>query len=344
MRFSPGLSATLLPLLLVACGGGEGETDTAAAAGGVEETAARAAERRVAIEGFRTPESVRYDSEQDAYFVSNIEGNPSQKDGNGYIARIDAADSARAVTTVIQGGRSGVTLNAPKGMAIVGDTLWVADIDVLRGFHRTTGAPVATIQFPRPVHFLNDVAAGPDGALYVTDTGIQFDASGGMSRPSKGRIFRVEGRRATVASSDTAFDAPNGIAWDEGRQAFVVGSFNGRSLFSWAPDSGAPRAIASGPGQYDGVEVVDRRVIVSSWADSSILVLEEGADSLTRIVAGVASPADIGVDSRRALLLVPIFGGNRVEIWTIPAEGAGAAPPSPAPTADTPAAADTARR
>ena len=340
MRFSPGLCPALLALLLAACAGaGEGEADTAAAAGGIEEaTAVRAAERTAFVEGFRTPESVKFDSEQDAYFVSNIDGNPSQKDGNGYIARIDAADSARAVTTVIRGGRSGVTLNAPKGMAIAGDTLWVADIDVLRGFHRTTGAPVATIQFPRPVYFLNDVAVGPDGALYVTDTGIQFDASGGMTAPSKGQIFRVEGRRATLASSDTSFDAPNGIAWDEGRQAFVVGSFNGPTLFSWAPDSGAPRAIATGPGQYDGIEIVDGRVVVSSWADSSIHVLELGADSLTRIVAGVASPADIGVDSRRSLLLIPTFGGNTVEMWTIPAAGAGAAPSSPAP-----AATDTAR-
>lgn len=338
MRFSPRLSAGLVPLLLLACaGGGEGDADTAAAAGGVEAIAARAAERTAAVEGFRTPESVVYDSQQDAYFVSNVDGNPSRKDGNGYIARIDAADSTRAVTTVIRGGQSGVTLNAPKGMAIVGDTLWVTDIDVLRGFHRTTGAPVATIEFPRPVYFLNDAAAGPDGALYITDTGIQFDASGGMTAPSKGQIFRVEGRRATVASSDTSFDAPNGIAWDEGRQAFVVGSFNGPTLFSWAPDSGAPRAIATGPGQYDGIEIVDGRVFVSSWADSSIDVLERGADSLTRVVAGVASPADIGVDARRSLLLVPLFGENRVEVWTIPTVGAGAAP------ASAPAGGDTAR-
>ncbi len=340
MRFSPGLSAALLALLAGACAdAGEGDVDTAAAAGGVEEApAARAAERTAAVAGFRTPESVKFDSEQDVYFVSNIDGNPSRKDGNGYIARIDAADSARAVTTAIRSGQNGVTLNAPKGMAIVGDTLWVADIDVLRGFNRTTGAPVATIQFPRPVYFLNDVAAGPDGALYVTDTGIQFDASGGMTAPSKGQIFRVEGRRATLASSDTSFNAPNGIAWDEGRRTFVVGSFNGPTLFSWAPDSGAPRAIATGPGQYDGIEIVDGRVIVTSWADSSLHVLERGADSLTRIVAGVASPADIGVDSRRSLLLVPLFTGNAVELWTIPGVGAGAAPASPAP-----GAADTAR-
>src|SRR2546422_7709536 len=40
----------------------------------------------------------------------------------------------------IEGGHSGVTLNAPKGLAIRGDTLWVADIDVVRAFDARTGA------------------------------------------------------------------------------------------------------------------------------------------------------------------------------------------------------------
>ena len=296
------------------------------------------------IGGFNDPESVRYDPDQDVIFVSNIAGNPSQKDGNGYIARVAADDNARAATMAVEGGKNGVTLHTPKGMAIVGDTLWVADIDVVRGFDRTTGAPVATIQFPRPVYFLNDIAVGPDGALYVTDTGIQFDASGGMTAPSAGRIFRVEGRRAAVAVADTALAAPNGIAWDAGRQAFVVGSFAGPALLSWAPGDSTVRPIATGAGQYDGIEVVGGRVFVSSWADSSLHVLEPGSSALTRIVSGVAAPADIGVDSRRSLLLVPSFTGNRVELWSIP--DAGAAPataPADSAAADT-AAADTAGR
>ena len=74
-----------------------------------------------------------------------------------------------------------MTLNAPKGMAIVGDTLWVADIDAVRGFNRKSGALVANIAVPG-AKFLNDVTAGPDG-LYITDTGIHIGA-GGMT-PSR---------------------------------------------------------------------------------------------------------------------------------------------------------------
>src|SRR5688500_10050660 len=316
-------------LLIAACGGGADERAGDTAAADADSAPARAAERVGSIEGFDTPESVKYDADGDVYFVSNIAGSPGGKDGNGYIARIAAGDSARTVTRAIVGGRGGVTLHAPKGMEIVGDTLWVADIDVLRGFNKRTGAPVATIQFPRPVHFLNDVAHGPDGALYVTDTGVQFDASGGMTRPIRGQIFRVEGREVTVAASDSALDGPNGIVWDDDRQAFLVVSFPGTAILSWAPGSGAPRPIATGAGQFDGVEVVEGRALVSSWADSTIQVLERGASSPTRLVGGVEAPADIGVDTRRSLLLVPLFAANRVELWSIPTgvgRGTGQAP------------------
>src|SRR5512132_2787922 len=124
-------------LTLAACGPKEGATtdsaraaDSAAAAatpnaaGGAG--AAGATFAHVAtIGGFKTPESVKYDPDLDVYFVSNINGNPSQKDGNGFIARV-RPDSTIDSLMFIAGGRNGVTLNGPKGMAIAGDTLVVA--------------------------------------------------------------------------------------------------------------------------------------------------------------------------------------------------------------------------
>ncbi|MEO7965729.1 MAG: hypothetical protein ABIT38_17605, partial [Gemmatimonadaceae bacterium] len=149
--------------------------------------------------GLSAPESVRYDSDLDVFFVSNSNGAPSEKDGNGFIARIDPAHPDSA-TRFIESGKNGVVLNAPKGMVIVGDTLWVTDIDALRGFNRRTGAVIATIDFG-PLHatFLNDIAATPDGALYITDTGIRIDASGATTHPGKDRIFVVRGRDAKIA-------------------------------------------------------------------------------------------------------------------------------------------------
>ena len=95
------------------------------------------------VDSLQTPESVLWDATTDMYFVSNINGNPSVKDNNGFISRVKP-DGVIDSLHFIQGGRGGVTLNAPKGLAVRGDTLWVTDIDAVRAFSARTGAPIAS--------------------------------------------------------------------------------------------------------------------------------------------------------------------------------------------------------
>src|SRR5688500_986618 len=94
------------------------------------------------------PESVKYDAEQDVFFISNMVGFGSDKDASGYIIRVDAGDLTRA-TVFAESGKAGVMLDAPKGMTIHGDTLWICDIDKMRALSRATGLPLATIDLSR---------------------------------------------------------------------------------------------------------------------------------------------------------------------------------------------------
>jgi sugar lactone lactonase YvrE len=320
--------ATLLAglALLAACG----QPDDKVAAGGADMVMdsvakldsaggggrAGGASRVASIAGFKTPESVKYDADQDVYFVSNINGNPSAKDNNGFISRVRGDGSAVDSMMFIAGGRGGVRLNGPKGMAIVGDTLVVADIDAVRMFNRKTGAPVASVDFaPLRANFLNDVAVGGDGALYITDTGIRFSPNGQMSHPGPDRVFKLTRRTPSVAIADSALSGPNGIAWDSAGARFVIAAFNGKALLTWKP-GGRPTSLAEGPGQFDGVEVLqDGRVIASSWADSSVHVARNG--SMTKLASGLPSPADIGVNARGGIVAVPLFMENRVEFWSL---------------------------
>jgi len=305
-----------------ACSSGEKATTDSAAAKAGDTTAAASATPAMfasagATDSMKTPESVRYDADLDAYFVSNINGNPSQRDGNGFIARVDAGNTSVS-TIVVQGGKNGVTLNAPKGLAIVGDTLWVADIDVARAFNKRTGAPIATVDLkPMKATFLNDVVAGPDGAIYITDSGIFFDAKGAMTHPGHDQIFKIVGRKATVAiASDSVLKSPNGIAWDGANGRFVLAPFADNVVSTWKDGDSTVTPIGPGPGGYDGVEVLsDGRVLVTSWADSSVQVISNGA--FRKVIGNVEGPADIGVDTKRNVVAVPRFNAGRVEYFTI---------------------------
>ena len=289
----------MVVLALAACKSGGEKKEPPAAAGGTPTKAAT-------ISGFQTPESVLWDSTLDVYFVSNINGNPTAKDGNGFISVVDPAGTMRD-SVFIKG------LNAPKGMAFVGDTLWVTDIDVIRGFNARTEAPVATVSIPGAV-FLNDITAAPDGSLYITDTAIKFGAKG-PEHVGTDKIFRVgPDRKVSVALQSDSLGRPNGITYDKANSRYIVVPFGAGKIFSWKPDSD-PTSLATGPGQFDGVEVAGNALWVSSWADSSVYRYENGQG--TRVIKGVAGPADIGYDAKRHRVLIPSFMGNTVEIWDV---------------------------
>jgi len=279
---------------------------------------APAATKVLTVEGFLTPESVLHDTGQDIYFVSNINGSPTAKDNNGFISRVKP-DGAVENLKFIEGGRTGITLNAPKGLALAGDTLWVADIDAVRAFNAKTGAPIDSVSLSKlGAVFLNDVVVVPTGALYVTDTGIRFDDVGNVLHPGPDRVFRIGPDRAvTVAVRGDTLGRPNGIALDAAGKRFVIVEFGGRSVLAWKPGDKAPSVIAKGPGGFDGVEIVGGRILVSSWSDSTVSSYETGQE--VKLITGVPSPADIGYDAKRNRVLIPIFTGNRVEIWQLPA-------------------------
>ncbi|MHB8838399.1 MAG: SMP-30/gluconolactonase/LRE family protein, partial [Gemmatimonadaceae bacterium] len=262
-------------------------------------------ERIAQASGMKTPESVRYDAAQDLWFVSNINGNPSQKDGNGFIVRLTADGAAMDSTPFIEGGTGGVTLNAPKGMALVGDTLWVADIDAVRAFNAKTGAPIASVEI-KGASFLNDVVAAPDGSLYITDTGIRFDDKGQMTHPGPDRIIQVIGRQYKAVVNFTGQPGPNGIAYDATNGRFLVNAFASRSFFAWKPGMAAADSVGVGAGAGDGLELLaDGRALYTSWADSSLSVFANGTS--TTLIKDLPDPADIGYDARRNRVAVPLF-------------------------------------
>jgi sugar lactone lactonase YvrE len=114
-------------------------------------------------EGLAQPESVKYDAKRSRLYVSNIQGNPSEKDGKGSISIVSLEGQLLNKAWVTAG------LNAPKGMAIVADTLYVADIDGLVAIDLNQGKVIKRYD-AKDAKFLNDVTADSAGNVYVSDT------------------------------------------------------------------------------------------------------------------------------------------------------------------------------
>ena len=264
----------------------------------------------------QAPESARYDEDLDVWFISNINGQPGIKDNNGFISRV-RPDGTPYNLKFIEGGKNGVTLNAPKGLAISGDTLWVADIDAARAFNKRTGAVIANVHIRGRAKFLNGSAVGPDG-IYMTDTGIIFGSKGDVSHPGPDQVFRIRAHGDAEAVLTTPkLEGPNGITWDPKEKRFVIVSFLGKGIYGWKPGDKDIQLLGNGPGQQDGVLVLsDGRIVATSWADSSLFVLDNGKAS--KVASGVASPADIDIDPKDSRIAVPQLMVNVVQFLEVP--------------------------
>jgi hypothetical protein len=296
--------AVLLLMLLPACAEERPEDAAPAAA----EPAADSLS--IADIGLSTPESVLHDEAADVYLVSNISGAPLGRDGNGFISRVRPDGSVEALRW-IDGASAGVTLHAPKGMALHGDTLFVSDIDSVRAFHRMTGSPLGARGVPGAT-FLNDLAVGPDGTLYVSDTGLDASFEG----TGTDAVYRFDAAGAVPIARGAALAGPNGLAVD-GDHVLVV-SFGSNLVQRIPAGGGEPTVVSELPGgQLDGViRLDDGTLLVSSWEAGAVFRIATDG-TVTAVVDGVEAPADIGWDAGRGRLLIPLFMADRIEIRPI---------------------------
>jgi sugar lactone lactonase YvrE len=257
---------------------------------------------------FQTPESVLYDAATDTILVANINGSPTDTDNNGFISRL-GGDGKLKELKWIEGGKKDVKLDAPKGMAISGGVLWVADITVVRKFDAKTGKAMGEVKIDGAT-FLNDVAAGKNGGVYVTDSGLtpKFEGSGSDA------IYAIakDGKVTTLAKGKE-LGHPNGIT-ERGGKLYVV-TF-GSGAFYEVPAKGDPKPEKLPKGKLDGIVALpDGTFYITSWEGKSVFHGKPGA--WHEIPLGIEGPADLGWDSKRKQLLVPSFTGNKVSMITV---------------------------
>jgi hypothetical protein len=279
--------------------------------------------------GFDGPAAAVHDAVADVYLVSNVRGVPLAKDNNGYISRVSPKDRSMQ-RYWIEGGKNGVTLHAPKGMAITGDVLWVADIDTLRAFDRTSGAPVRSIAVPGATS-LQDVAAGADGMLFVSDAGL--DANGKPTGTDA--IWRLTYWPKTEASGTccgaawipqplvrgTELGQPHGLVAHKNNVYFV--SWRDGTFWLVDPRGVLTQLAKAATAQLDGLVRVEAKDgadapawFASSWAGKCLHRFDV-CGSCTTLPQQLEQAGDCGFDAGRRLLLVPLFGRNRLEFVSL---------------------------
>lgn len=240
----------------------------------------------------KTPESVIYDEERDVIYVANINGDPSAKDGNGFISILKNDGSVKNLEWV-------KNLNAPKGMAIYKGKLYVADIDQLVEIDIEKGAIIKKFNAPDAV-FLNDVTATMNGKIFVSDT-----------RTAK--IHLLNENKFTVWLEGEPLQNPNGLMAENGK--LFVGD---NHIYEVDIQTKKTTLLIKDAGGVDGLEKNNSGDFVFSNWPGRIFIHKNGETiKLLDTTEQELKTADIDYALKLDLLLVPTFFDNKIVAYKI---------------------------
>lgn len=241
-------------------------------------------------ESLTTNESVLFDDATGTVYVANINGDPSEKDGNGSIGTI-------SLDGEILDGEWVSGLNAPKGMGILDGKLYVTDIDELVEIDIAS----ATVSQTYPVEgaeFLNDVdAAG--SRVYFSDSGT-------------GTIHVLEDGEVDVFAEGQ--EGINGLRIDSDGTLYGLDG-SGLKVYDEEGNAEIINDVVTGG---DGLIILgDDNYLASRWQGEVWIVLGEEEVKLLDTTADESNTADIEYIEEENLVLVPTFFKNKVAAYRL---------------------------
>ena len=260
-------------------------------------------------EGLNAPESAYLDAGSGFLFISQVGmrpgGTPADKDGNGVISKVTPEGKVVSANWV-------TGLNSPKGLRSHGGTLWVSDVDEVVVIDIASGTIKSRVKVEGS-KFLNDVATGPDGTVYVSDMATS-------------KIHRIKDGKVSTFAEGEQLEHPNGLlvegdslvvaAWGKPEPDFST-KVPGR-LYRLNLATGAKTLITPNPtGNLDGLESDGKGgYIVSDWVAGKIYRI--GADGDTRLLRQMKQgTADIAYLPASRTLIVPHMLENRVQAYDL---------------------------
>lgn len=266
------------------------------------------------IKKFSSPESVLFN--KNYFYVSNVgeKLSPTTEDNDGYISLVDMKGN------IIDQKYFDIPLNAPKGMAIDNNILYVADINRVIGINVKTRQKVFEVSLKsKNTNFLNDIAIDKNGILYLssTDTGDIYQINPRLV------VDEVPVSRLPI----NKIPGPNGLAYDAETHSLWIASFGvGNSqkgeLGKLDLISLSYEKVTNVSGMLDGIAIKDNNtILISDWVafDNSGRIIEiDLTTGKQKIVdSQIGGPADFTYINESKQLVIPCMLENKIRFLSL---------------------------
>lgn len=246
----------------------------------------------------------------DSLYVSNFGGdtiNPLNKSGKGYIMKFT---TNKPTVLIPADGR----LNAPKGMCVVNQHLFVADVNAVMVFDLKNVSRSQKIVFPVNDSFVNDIAVcGNNMYVTVTNTGNVYKMDVSDPDKMKGqtpKLFtKVPGANGIVATDSIIYVASfpiNGNTSEE-NVIYTIKNF----------DKPQVEKLFDRKSQYDGLALSEdgKSLYFTTWVNGNvgkINLKDLKVDKLT-LPLQLVGPADMSIHNGK--LYIPDLPNSKILVY-----------------------------
>lgn len=258
------------------------------------------------LDGLSNPESVIYDPKLNHLYVSNVNGSPIEKDGNGFISIVSLDGKIIQEKWVIG-------LNAPKGLALHGRTLYTADIDELVAIDINSGRIINKFKV-NDAKFLNDVTANKNGDIYISDMFLN-------------RIHLLTEDNFSIWIESSELEAPNGLlaledeiilgSWGKMTEGFATEIPGHLKRISIKDKTIQSIGDGSSVGNLDGVESDDNGgFYITDWISGKLLHINSLGE-VSELLDLPQGSADHEVIIEKNLIFIPLMMDNKLLSYII---------------------------
>ena len=258
------------------------------------------------LDGLSNPESVIYDPKLNHLYVSNVNGSPIEKDGNGFISIVSLDGKIIQEKWVIG-------LNAPKGLALHGRTLYTADIDELVAIDINSGRIINKFKV-NDAKFLNDVTANKNGDIYISDMFLN-------------RIHLLTEDNFSIWIESSELEAPNGLlaledeiilgSWGKMTEGFATEIPGHLKRISIKDKTIQSIGDGSSVGNLDGVESDNNRgFYITDWISGKLLHINSLGE-VSELLDLPQGSADHEVIIEKNLIFIPLMMDNKLLSYII---------------------------
>jgi len=237
------------------------------------------------------PESVLPDMKKNILYVSLIDGGSWVADGKGGVGKLNA-DGKKYDSTWITG------LNAPKGMGMAGNRLYVADITDVVVIDIDKGKIEKMIAIDS-AQGLNDITVSDKGMVYVSDS-------------RTGKVWRIDNDKQSLYLEN--INGVNGLK-AIGDDLYIGGG----KAFLKADKNKNLTTVATLSQGIDGIEPIGNGdFILTAWAGYIFYVSKNGTvETLLETYQDKKNTADIGYDPKTRTVYVPTFNAKNVVAYSL---------------------------